>query len=139
MSSARFELVEHTADVGIRGWAPTLPELFRVMARGLFAVIVDPASVEPRNERRFHLEAGSPEDLLHEWLEELNSLHQIRNELYGRFEPHLAGNRLEALVAGEPIDFLRHDLRVEVKAVTWHELRIERTIEGYEAFVLLDI
>ena len=136
---AGHELVEHTADVGIRGWAPDLPGLFVRMARGLFEVIVDPATVSAREEREVRLPAAQTEDLLHDWLDELNALHQSKGEVYGEFEVELSGGSLSARVRGEPIDLDRHELRVEVKAVTWHDLRVTRTERGFEAYVLLDI
>jgi len=138
---AGFELTEHTADTGIRGWAPDLDGLFAVMARGLFSVITDPDRVEPGAVRRaVSLRAESVADLLHDWLEELNALHQIHGELYAAFSPHLAGETaLEAEIRGEPLDTARHELRIEVKAVTWHGLRVEATPAGVEGFVLLDL
>jgi SHS2 domain-containing protein len=134
-----FEIVEHTADVGIRGRGASLDALFASMATGLFTVIADPDAVAAVRTRTVSLSAGSAADLLHDWLEELNALHQVHGELYGRFTVRVDGSRLTATIAGEPIDPGRHDLRVEVKAVTWHALRLEKTDEGYEGFVLLDI
>lgn len=145
-----YEIIEHTADVGIRGRGDSLDALFVAMARGLFAVIADPETVQQphtvqpdtadmERRRSIRLDADTTADLLHDWLEELNALHQIHGELYGRFTVQVAGTRLTAVAEGEAIDPERHDLRVEVKAVTWHDLRVDRTAEGYEAFVLLDI
>lgn len=134
-----FEFVEHTADVGVRGRGRDLPDLFRNMARGLFAVIAGTGSVRPERERRVELEAESAPDLLHDWLEELNALHQIEGELYAEFEVVIEGTRLRARVRGEPIDPARHDLRTEVKAVTWHDLELREAPGGWEARVLLDI
>jgi SHS2 domain-containing protein len=139
-----FEIVEHTADVGIRGRGDSLDALFTSMARGLFAVIADPATVrtDPKaggGRRSIRLDADSAADLLHDWLDELNALHQIHAELYRRFTVHVTDTSLTAIAEGETIDPDRHDLRVEVKAVTWHDLRLNRTGDGYEAFVLLDI
>lgn len=134
-----FQIVEHTADTGIRGYAGDLSELFRVMAEGLFTVIADPTGVLPSLERTLELEGYPETELLHEWLENLNTLHQIHNELYVNFAPRVSAHRLTAAVKGEPIDLLRHELRVEVKAVTWHDLMCRKTPTGYEAFVLVDI
>ena len=138
-SPSGFQITDHTADAGIRGWGPDLSSLFRAMAEGLFSTIVDPASVRPGKERHVSLDAESSKDLLHEWLEELNTLHQIYREVYVEFEPSVEGGHLEALLRGEPIDFERHDLRIEVKAVTWHDFEFRTTPSGLEAFVLLDI
>ena len=134
-----FELVEHTADAAIRGWGPDLPALFRSMAEGLFATIADLDSVRPQTERRLSLDVENPRDLLHEWLNELNALHQIHRELYVEFDVRLDGGHLDAVVHGESIDFDRHDLRIEVKAVTWHDFSLRTTDAGCEAYVLLDI
>jgi SHS2 domain-containing protein len=136
---AGFEILEHTADVGIRGWAPDVETLFAVMASGLFAIITDPVRLRGTMERRIRLEADSLPDLLHDWLEELNTLHQIHGELYAEFTPTVRDGVLEAVIRGEAIDPDRHELRLEVKAVTWHGLALEGTPGGYEAGVLLDI
>ena len=134
-----FRIVDHTADTGVRGWGPDLPSLFRAMAEGLFATIVEPGTVTPRLERRVSLDAESPKDLLHEWLEELNTLHQIYGEVYATFDPAVDDGHLEAVLGGEAIDLRRHRLRIEVKAVTWHDFEFRDTGSGFEAFVLLDI
>ncbi len=138
-SAAGWELAEHTADVGVRGWAPDLPRLFAVMASGLFAVIADPATVRDRGARTVRVVGDSPEDLLHEWLEALNTLHQVRGELYSRFSVTVLGDRVEGAAHGEALNPARHRLRTEVKAVTWHDLRVEEGPEGFRAYVLLDI
>ena len=134
-----FELTEHTADVGIRAWAPDLGELFAQAAKGLFAVMVDPATVSGRLIRPVQVEAESVESLLHDWLDELNAMQQTHGELYNRFTVSVEDTVLVAHIEGEPLDPSRHELHVEVKAVTWHDLRIRCGQTGYEAFVLLDI
>jgi SHS2 domain-containing protein len=139
MSKSGFELVEHTADAGVRAWGPDISSLFRAMAQGVFAIITDPALVRAEQERLVTLDAESLPDLLHEWLEELNSLHQIHRELYVEVEPEVDRLHLEATIRGEPIDIERHELRIEVKAITWHDLKLETTAGGFEAYVLLDI
>jgi SHS2 domain-containing protein len=140
MSAGRgHELLEHTADVAVRGWGNSFAELFSEMAQGLFEVIVDPASVRPRQERAVSVQADAPEELLHAWLDELNALHQLHHEVYAEFEVTFGEGRLTGVARGEPIDTARHDLRVEVKAVTWHGLRLEQARDGFEATVLLDI
>ncbi len=135
----RYELTEHTADVGIRGRGEDLPALFEALARGMFAVVVDPATVERRRTRTVRVDAEALPDLLHDWLEALNTLHQVEHEVYGGFRVELAGTAVTARVEGEPIDPSRHALRTEVKAVTWHGLRLEETGGGWLAEVLLDI
>lgn len=137
--SAGFEALEHTADEGLRAWGPDLPALLAAAARGLFAVIADPETVRPERERRLELEADSREELLHDWLERLNGLHQTEGELYRDFEVETDGRHLVARFRGEPIDPGRHDLREEVKGVTWHDLVVRETADGLEARILFDV
>lgn len=148
-----FEPVDHTADAAIRGWGRDLSELFSAMARGLFDVVTCADSVQVVRGREIALHAETIDELLHDWLEALNTLHQVHGELYRDFdvrvdeapppgEPGAAsagGLSLEARIGGESIDPTRHELRMEVKAVTWHGLSVRRTEQGYEAYVLLDI
>jgi SHS2 domain-containing protein len=134
-----FEIVEHTADAALRGRGPDFPSLCEVMARALFEVITDTATVEPRLRRELRVTAETREDLLHDWLEELNGAHQIHGEVYSLFAIRVEGLALLAVAGGEPIDPDRHDLRTEVKAVTWHDLRVTELPGGLEAYVLLDI
>ncbi len=136
--SSTFRIVAHTADFGIAGQAPALPQLFVVMARGLFSLIADGDEAAPRLERVVRLEAGSVPALRREWLREINGLHHEHLEIYGSFDVTLDGTTLEARVRGEPIE-PRHGPQHEVKGVTWHDLKVKKVPGGYEAFVLLDV
>lgn len=138
-SQAGFEAVEHTADEAIRAWGPDLAALLAAAARGMFAVIADVQAVRPLRERRVEVRADTREALLHDWLEELNGLHQVEGELYCEFDVETDGRRATATVRGEAIDPRRHGLRGEIKAVTWHDLELRETEGGLEARVLFDV
>jgi SHS2 domain-containing protein len=138
-ASRRWEIVEHTADVGIRGWGENFPTVVEALARGLFEVIAGPGEVESQVVHKLRIEGVEREDLLHEALEALNTLHQVRGEIYGEVRVEALDTGLAIEVEGEAIDPDRHDLRTEVKAVTWHDLRVEETADGWEGYVLLDI
>ena len=133
------EIVEHTADIGLRIRAATLPALFIAAARGLMALITDPASVRSTTVREVRLEASGTADLLRAWLGEINVLHEVQGEVYGTFEVTTDGQTLVGRLHGEPFDPARHERRAEVKAVTWHGLTLEPTADGFQAEVLLDI
>ena len=135
---ARFEIVAHTADFGIAGQAPTLPELFAVMARGLFRLIAEGEAARPRVVRTVHVRADTHDALLRRWLTEVNGLHHEHREVYAEFEVTIQGQRLEARVKGEPITE-RHGVQHEVKGITWHDLEVERVPGGYRGYVLLDV
>lgn len=134
-----FEIVEHTADIGLRVRAATLPELFVAAARGLMSLITDPGSVRSTTVLDVRLEAPDAAELLRAWLGEINVLHEMNGEVYGAFEVTTDGRTLVGRLHGEPFDPARHERRAEVKAVTWHGLSLEPTRDGLQAEVLLDI
>lgn len=140
-AASGFQFLEHTADEGIRAWGRNLSDLFAAAGRGMFAVIADVESVRPERVREVELSADSAEELLHDWLEELNGLHQVNGELYCELDVEVRedGRRLRATVRGEPMDPDRHSLGIEVKAVTWHDFRLEETADGFRATVLFDV
>lgn len=140
LGQAMYEFFEHTADVGLRVEAPGLPQLFAEAGQALFAVVVgDLERVVPRCERTIALEADGLEDLLHDWLTELLVLLDVDRLVLCQFDVSLSGSRLSAVVRGEPADPARHDLREEVKAVTYHGLGVERISSGWRAEVILDV
>ena len=140
MALPKFEQVEHTADIALRIYGETLEELFVHAAEALFEVLGTYRWEEETVRHAVALEAPGREDLLHDWLAQLNYLHQTRREVYNRFDVRLAdGHRLEAVVAGEAIAPTRHNIELEVKAVTYHQLSVEQTEQGWQAFVIFDI
>jgi SHS2 domain-containing protein len=135
-----FETFEHTADLGLRIRAADLDTLFVEAAQALFSVIVeDLAKVEPRQSIEVRLSADRPEFLLFDWLRELLFYFDSRHLLFGRFEAHVAEDGLHATAWGEPLDRARHVLEHEVKAITYHGLRVEHLKDGWLAEVIVDI
>jgi SHS2 domain-containing protein len=142
-----YEHFEHTADVGIRVRAGDLNELFADAARGLFAVMVDnPDEIRAIEDVGFELAADDLEQLLHDWLAELLYVFCTRRLVLADFTTYVTVDdeshacSLTATARGEPIDPARHRLDVEVKAITWHGLKIERLTPGrWLAEVIVDI
>ena len=134
-----FELLEHTADVGVRARGESLGELAVACAEGLFAVIVEEGAVREERSVAIEVAAESAEELVHEWLRELLFRFGAEGLVFGRFEVEAAGpTRLRATCHGERFDPARHG-GTEVKAVTYHEFAVEQTAEGWTAEVLFDI
>jgi SHS2 domain-containing protein len=137
---AGWRPIEHTADEAFEAWGPTVEDVFAEAARALFAVIAGEVTPDPGDEAVvLELEAEDRRALLHEWLETLNARHQGEEVLFHSFAPNLAGNRLTGACRAQPIDPARHDLRTEVKAVTWHDLTLTCEDGVWRATVLLDI
>ena len=134
------ETFEHTADLGLRIRAHDLPTLFVEAAQALFAVIVeDLATVQPRQLLEIHLQGDDREYLLFDWLKELLYHFDVEHLLFGKFEVSLTNGDLHGTAWGEPLDRSRHALEHEVKAITYHGLKVEQTPEGWLAEVIVDI
>ncbi len=137
-----FETFEHTADLGLRVRAADLNALFADAASGLFSIIatgLDPARAT--EAVHFDLTAGALDLLLFDWLNELLFAYESRRLLFSRFdvEVHVADNRLSAMAYGETVDRARHSLEHEVKAITYHGLKVERAGDGWLAEIIVDI
>jgi SHS2 domain-containing protein len=135
-----FRILEHTADVGFEAHGATWEEVFANAARALFHLIVEPESVVPREETAVRVEGRDPPDLLVNWLSELLYLHDAEGWLFCDFELRaLQDTSLAAVVRGERIDRARHQLKLMVKAITYHQLALEHTPQGWQARVYVDI
>lgn len=135
-----YETFEHTADLGLRVRAADLATLFSEAARGLFSIIVpDLTTVRPLDLFDFSV-AGPPNDLLlFDWLNELLYTYETRHVLLSQFDVTLSETGLQAVARGEPIARDRHALEHEVKAITYHGLKLEREQDGWLAEVIVDI
>ncbi|WP_088259834.1 archease [Fimbriiglobus ruber] len=134
------ELFEHTADLGLRAHATDLDTLFAEMAECLFSAIVEEASsVQPAVEQTVELTGTDREYLLFDFLRELLYRFDSGHLLFSRFEVRVRDDGLTATVRGEPLDPARHVLSHEVKAITYHELKVEQTPDGWLAEVIVDI
>lgn len=139
-SPPEYEEEEHPSDAILRIRAPSLPGLFSAAARATFGLMTDVSRVAPSDERRVACEAGSREELLVAWLNELIGLAGTERAFFCEFEiVSLSDTRLEALVRGETVDAARHALSKEVKAATYHRLSVTKRADLWEATVLLDL
>jgi protein archease len=127
MGRAKYKIFGHTADVGLYAYGENMRELFANAAEGLMSLLVDTKTIRPVRETSISLEAESSEALLRGWLAELLYLYSGEKMLPAGVEFLSLGERsLEAVVRGEILDQSRHEIKTEVKAVTWHGLKIER-------------
>jgi SHS2 domain-containing protein len=134
------ELFEHTADLGLRVKAPDLDTLFAEAGECLFSAIVeDPSAVRPAVEQTVEVSGADREYLLFDWLRELLYRFDAEHMVYRDFAVKVRPDGLTATVRGEPLDPARHQLSHEVKAITYHGLKVEQTPYGWLAEVIVDI
>ncbi|MFC1920341.1 archease [Chloroflexota bacterium] len=134
-----FEILEHTADIGIIAYGGNINAAFVNAAKGMFSLITEPDDVEEVESRDVDIEAADSESLLVAWLNELIFLFDAENMLFKRFDIiRITGTYLKAAAFGEKVDMTRHDIKMGIKAATWHMLKIEKS-NGIRAQVLFDI
>ncbi len=134
------ETFEHTADLGLRVRAADLDTLFVEAAQALFETIIpDLASVRPVRKIDIAISGDDRPYLLFDWLKELLFHFDAEHLLLGKFEAHVRDDGLTGIAWGEPVDRARHVLEHEVKAITYHGLRVEREGSGWMAEVIVDI
>ncbi len=135
-------LFDHTGDIGFEVRAESRESLHAEAARALFDVIVDDLrTVRAEHALPVRVEgAVDPEDLLVRFLSELLFLHDARGWLFAAAAVDAIGeDRIEARGLGEPLDPRRHRIARQVKAVTYHGLRVAREGNTWSARVVLDL
>jgi SHS2 domain-containing protein len=134
------ETFDHTADLGLRIRAADLNALFAEAAQALFATIVeDLDAVAPVRKLDLIISGKDREYLLFDWLKELLYHFDAEHLLLSRFEVRIGDEGLQGSAWGEPLDRARHELAHEVKAITYHGLRVEPAADGWLAEVIVDI
>lgn len=140
-SCVRF--LDHTADVGLDATAPTLPELFRAAADGMFQLLLGGACTGTAldegipTDRQLALRADDAAALLSAWLRELLYLYDVAGLCPVSVEfTHLDARRLEASVRFGHV--VATPLR-EIKGVTYHQLAVRRQGRSWHARVVFDV
>lgn len=135
-SKPGFEEIDHTADWAYRVWAPSLEELFIQAAIALFTLAGIQLVEGVQVKREIQLHAIDYESLLVAWLNELLYLREGENLGFDRFEIlNLDPQNLKVRLSGA----LVQDWTKFIKAVTYHNLAIQKTAQGFEATLVLDV
>jgi SHS2 domain-containing protein len=148
LDSDRYRYLEHSTDAIVQAHGSSLEELFENSAMGLVNIMFDIDKVENRQSKTIVASDENLENLLFDWLEKVLLKIFIEQIVLSRFsirvfEKHtnLEEKRyfLEAQVGGEKVNYDKHNYKIEIKAITYHELKIQRTDTGYVATFLVDL
>ena len=140
MTKKGFEIIDHTADVGIIAYGADLKQLFSNAALALFSLVTEPESIRQELQRDVKIISEDKDSLLVEWLNELIYLFDAEHILFSRFDiERLTNDGLKASCYGENVDPLRHKIRIGVKAATYHMLKIDKDSNGYRVQIIFDI
>lgn len=141
---SKFELLEHPSDVYVRASGDDLVEALVGLGMGLTSVLVrNPESVAGKERREISVGANGPEELVFLWLAELIYLFDAFSFLFKGFEGEIKRERgklsLRGAATGDIYDPSRHRPGTHVKAVTYHDMKIETGRKRTTITVLLDI
>jgi len=138
-----FELLDiATADMAFVARGKTLEELFRNCGTALTSIMTDERKVKPLSEVKLKAEAHDLPALLFDFLSELLFFKDAEGLVFSEFEVKIKEEgseySLEGLARGEEWDRRRHEVRTEVKAATYHQMKVEKDGDGWTAQVVLD-
>jgi len=140
MAQKGFKILDHPADLGIEAFGKDLKEAFEQSAVALMSIILDISSVHELTTKTVGLDASDYEHMLVKWLTEVLYLYDGQHFVATGFRiEDLTPTRLTAAVSGEILDLARHATKLDVKAITYHQLSISQTDEGAKIRVFLDI
>jgi SHS2 domain-containing protein len=138
-----FEILEHTADIGIAAYGKTKREVFINAAKGMFEIIAGKnKNLKENFYDKIKLEADNLEGLLFAWLNELLYIGETRMVILNKFQiKELSDFQIKAEVEGAKINPPSIKIEKEIKAATYHRLEIKKDGESglWRAQVIFDI
>jgi len=136
----KYELIDHTADIGIIAYGNTKEEAFEVAAEAMFDLICPLDKIEEKERFDIEVDAEDLESLLVTWLNELLYVFDVKKLIFKKFNVTLIGNnQLISHCFGEKFDPKKHEIIREIKAVTYNLLKIENKDNQWMIQVVFDI
>ncbi len=132
------------ADIAFEAEGKTLSELFSNAALAVInTMVTDVNSVEQKVLKNIQVEADDPETLLYGFLQELVFYKDAELLLFSRYDIDIREEkgkwRLQGNIHGEELNQQKHELVADVKAVSLHNFKVRKTVEGWQAEVILDV
>ncbi len=121
----RYQLLDHTADVKIKSFGRNIEECFENAAYAMFDQIVDAGTVEHSIERTIKIKAETNEEKLYNFLSELLFVEDCDSLVFNDFKVSIDADTVECLAKGEPLNVKKHKAKAEIKAVTYHMLKVD--------------
>ena len=135
-----YELIDHTADIGIRVTETTIKGLFETAAHAMFEQITDTSKLSGANTKDIHVKGIDRPDLLINWLRELLWCWTIDKCLINQVViKKLHDDHLKAKVSYDAFDLKTHEILKDIKAVTYHGISVDQTDAGWQATIIFDV
>src|SRR3989338_11529374 len=137
------KFLDHTADVFFVAKAETLQDLFRECAIAVEETMVNINLIQPKEKTKILGENTKIDSLLFDFLDELLFFKDYKQLVFSKFDLEIKEENgkyhLSCFAHGEKINFAKHEPKVDVKAITMHEFKVEKVKDGWKARVLIDI
>ena len=138
-----FNYFETTADLGVEAKGKSLEEAFKEGAKGLYNIMVDIDKVDKKEKIEFEIEGEDLEELLYNFLNELLFYTDVENLVFSDFDVKIEkdnnGYRLKCIAYGEKINKEKHNIKEEVKAVTYHMMEVKQEEDGWKIRYIVDL
>ncbi|MFW6148202.1 MAG: archease [Thermodesulfobacteriota bacterium] len=135
-----YQIIDHTADLGIAVKGADAKDLFANAAYAMIDIMVETDRVGSEAKRRIAIEGEDYPDLMVRWLGEILYLFDAEKEVVRDIEiTDLGSNRLEAVLAFMSLEEGGYEIKMEIKAVTYHQISVERKNGEWEARIIFDI
>lgn len=138
-----YRYLDHMTDAVIEAYGSTLEEAFENAAKGLNDTMIELKDVIPEREVQINAKGSDLYELLFDWLDKVMLLLVADGFAMSQFKVRIkkvnANYELEGLAMGEKLDLTKHHYKVEIKAVTYHEMQIQKEGDNYTLRFLLDL
>jgi SHS2 domain-containing protein len=135
-----YEILDHTADVCLRIYGKSFGELFENAARAMMELITDREKINTSQEIEIEVHGENIEELLVHWLQEILFLHEVKKMVFKDFRLNLISEtHAKGKAIGEKIDIDKHELSFDIKAVTYHNLKIEPINDRLKVDIVFDV
>ena len=145
MNASGFVFQDHTADIQVESWGPSLEEAFSQTALSLMTIISPNLGfVNPKVEKKIKIKAEDKKALLFDFLSEFLYLFDVEELIFSKIIVKSINQvndqyEINALVKGEKFDKSRHEIGTEVKAVTYSFMTIEEKEDNIKIRIVFDI
>jgi len=135
----RYEVIDHTADIGIAAYGSDLNFLFANAAVGMLSLMIKTETMRHDVAKAISLAAEDSETLLIEWLNELLYIIYTEHLVLYKFDIFIDKGRLTAKCSGQRLEPGSYCFIREIKAATYHNLEIVNQDGEYSARIIFDI
>lgn len=135
-----YRLIDHTADFGLEIFGSDARALFTNAAEALFDIITDAERIEPKEKRSIRVSGADWPDLMVNWYRELLNIWNVKKRLVKSvFISQISERKLTAESLCQPYIPDHHIIKIEIKAVTYHQIQVVPKPEGWKARIILDV